>query len=138
MSLMKCISVICIAGILSNECLGEMEFECAALPDGEVAKITNFISVDNSVSESAICKMQYQVPDGANLWQGILAANQQHGDNFTFGASLHPIYGHFITTINGVAGNADYFWAIFDGEGIATPTGEKQKCHYDVKPPLLY
>ncbi|XP_063966333.1 uncharacterized protein LOC129277499 [Lytechinus pictus] len=120
MSLMKCISVICIVGILSNECLGE---ECAALPDGEVAQITNFISVDNSVNESTICMMQYQVPDGANLWQGMLAANQQQGDNFTFEASLNPMYGHFITTINGVAGNADYFWAIFDGEGIATPTG---------------
>ncbi|XP_030853740.1 uncharacterized protein LOC752620 isoform X2 [Strongylocentrotus purpuratus] len=99
------------------------EFECEALPGGEVPKITNFISADNSFNGTTICMMQYEVPQGANLWQGMMAASQQQGDNFTYMATVHPIYGHFITTINGVTGAAGYFWAIFDGEGIATPVG---------------
>ncbi|XP_071506166.1 uncharacterized protein [Diadema antillarum] len=104
-----------------NEC--PMEMGMYGPTSENIPIITSFISADGQGNGSTFCRLQYGVPENATLWQGMLAASQQHGMNFTFEAQLYAMYGHFVTTINGLMGNSDYFWGLYDEMGAMTPVG---------------
>ena len=45
--------------------------------------VNSYLSVGGIVNATPLCGMQYSVPVNATVYQGMLAANQQHGSNFS-------------------------------------------------------
>ncbi|XP_022079965.1 uncharacterized protein LOC110973430 [Acanthaster planci] len=84
--------------------------------------VTSYQSVDGP--GMALCGMEYWVPDNATVYQGMLAAQQQHGSQFQFNSTLFAMYGHFINIINGISNTNTTFWFIFDNATqMLTPVG---------------
>ncbi|XP_019619524.1 PREDICTED: uncharacterized protein LOC109466268 isoform X1 [Branchiostoma belcheri] len=84
------------------------------------------LKIENSLDpdfESA--EYQVSVPVGNSVFQMMVAATKEF-DDFTFGATYFSEYGgHFINSINGLAGNTDdkTFWSFENGKGVAFDRG---------------
>ncbi|XP_038044958.1 uncharacterized protein LOC119719559 [Patiria miniata] len=84
--------------------------------------VTSHLTVDGSGIE--LCSMEYRVPAKATMYQGMLAASQQHGNSFKFESEAHPMWGHFVSSINDVGSEGGFYWFIFDKDTLkTTPVG---------------
>ncbi|XP_071509352.1 uncharacterized protein [Diadema antillarum] len=116
--------VACLLHVwLINVCWGT-EAECP-LVDGysDYGPVTadtlveSYFSVEFQLEgKASLCRLRYHVPVNATLYQGMIAAHQQHGENFTFEYNTHHLYGHHIVAINGVEGHDTFHWALHHGD----------------------
>ncbi|XP_019619527.1 PREDICTED: uncharacterized protein LOC109466268 isoform X3 [Branchiostoma belcheri] len=89
-------------------------------------RTTVTLRVENSLDPNFVsCEYQVSVPVRKSVFQTMVAATRQF-DNFTFRATYFPEYaGHFIDSINGLAGSSHSktYWRFENGWGEAFDRG---------------
>ncbi|XP_066284439.1 uncharacterized protein [Branchiostoma lanceolatum] len=94
---------------------------------GSKTTATVTMKILNSLNSSwPSAEYQVSVPVATSVFQMMVAATKEFPGDFTFRATYFPEYaGHFIDSINGLAGDtADQtFWRFENGRGVAFDRG---------------
>eukprot|EP00057_Strongylocentrotus_purpuratus_P009084 XP_011663558.1 PREDICTED: uncharacterized protein LOC105437998 [Strongylocentrotus purpuratus] len=114
--LLAFVCILCTCSSAIQECTEDYNH---AGPTTKDILVTSFFSVEYQAEEhTSQCRVRYSVPLNATVYQGMKAAHQQHGDNFTYEYDTYSQFGHHVTAINGVKGHDTTHWALHHGDTL--------------------